>query len=58
MSKETKALLRAMLFEAETTVSIHRMRRVLRAMCDKDDIDSVMQEIAEMEKDDRQNKEA
>ena len=50
MSKETKAILRAVLYEAESNDSAARIRIAIRAMCEKDDIDAVMQSIAELKK--------
>ena len=50
MSKETEALLRSILYQVEKASSVTEIRHAIRAMCSKDDISSVMHELAEEKK--------
>jgi hypothetical protein len=50
MSKETSAILRAVLYHALKEDNLEDVRAAILAMCDKDDIDSVEQAIAKSNK--------
>jgi len=49
MAKETAAILRAVLFNIKRSSTLEEAEAAVRAMCDKEDIDSVEQEIAKLE---------
>ena len=54
MARETEAILRAVLFNIKRSTTLGEAEAVVRAMCSKEDIDAVEQEIAKIS----QNKEA
>ena len=48
MPRETEAILRAVLFGIKRASTLEEAEAVVRAMCSKEDIDSVKQEIAKL----------
>ena len=50
MAKETEAILRSVLFSIKRASSLAEAEAAVRAMCSKEDIDSVEQEISKLEK--------
>ncbi|MCL2851854.1 MAG: hypothetical protein FWE20_02295 [Defluviitaleaceae bacterium] len=48
MAKETEAILRAVLFSIKRASTLGEAEAAVRAMCSKEDIDSVEQEIAKL----------
>ena len=49
MSQETTVILRAVLFQALRTNNVEEIRAAIKAMCSKDDIAAVKEQIAEVE---------
>lgn len=50
MARETEAILRLILFSIKRASSLEEVEAAVRAMCSKEDIDSVEQEIAKLNK--------
>ena len=50
MARETEAILRAVLFNIKRASSLEEAEAIIRAMCSKEDIDAVEQEIAKLKK--------
>ena len=48
MAKETEAILRAILFSIKRASTLEEAEAAVRAMCSKEDVDSVEQEIAKL----------
>ena len=48
MSRETEVILRALLFQAMQAESKEEIELAIRAMCSKDDIAAVKEQIAEL----------
>jgi hypothetical protein len=48
MARETEAILRAVLFNVRRAKTLAEAEAIIRAMCSKEDIDRVEQEIAKL----------
>jgi len=49
MARETEAILRSVLFNIKRAKTLKEAEAAVRAMCSKEDIDSVEQEISKLE---------
>ena len=50
MAKETEAILRSLLMHAYLADDLTQMQHIIKSLCSKDDVASVMAELAEMGK--------
>ncbi len=55
MSKETSAILRAVLISAKTSKNLKQAIAKIEAMCDREDLDAVAVSLEQIKQDEEQN---